>query len=131
MHGQLPPDGTEGSDTAPPALDQDYGSTTWGGWGDAAGCYTVRVSSQTEQTLGHLIDGKTVKTYAYSQDQNHLALRCAALDLTFDIVQQGGHVPSGFEPAAWCFLSSVGGDPSTSACEPALSPRIYLPLLLR
>lgn len=131
VHGQLPPNGNEGTDTPPPALDQDYGATTWAGWGDAAGCYTVRVSSQTEQTLGQLIGGQTVKTYAYSQDLNNLTVRCANLDLTFYIVQGGGHVPSGFEPTAWCFLSTVGGAPSTSACSSSLSQRNYLPLIIR
>ncbi len=116
VHGQLPPNGNELPETAPPALDVDYGSTTWSGWGDAAGCYTVRVSSQTEQTLPNPIGGLTVKSYAYSVAANNLATRCAALDLTFYIAQGGGHVPGGFEPTAWCFLSTVGGNPSSNAC---------------
>jgi len=116
VHGQLPPAGSEGQDTAPPALDVDYGSSTWVGWGDAAGCYTVKVSSQTEQTLPQPIGGKTVKSYAFSQAENQLGTRCAGLDLTFYIAQAGGHVPGGFEPTAWCFLSTVGGTPSSSAC---------------
>jgi hypothetical protein len=82
IHGQLDPDGGELPETAPPALDQDYASSTWAGWGDAAGCYTVRVSAQTEQTLAQPIGGKTVKTYAYSQTEGDLATRCAGLDLT-------------------------------------------------
>ena len=28
------------------------------------------------------------------------------------IEARGGHVPGGFEPTAWCFLSTVGGAPS-------------------
>jgi hypothetical protein len=131
VHGQLPPNGTEGSDTPPPALDQDFGAATWAGWGDAGGCYTVQVSSQTEQTLAQPIGGKPVKTYAFSPDKDHLATRCATLDLTFYIVQSGGHVPSGFEPTAWCFLSTVGGTASTSVCPPLLNQRIYLPLVTR
>jgi poly(3-hydroxybutyrate) depolymerase len=127
VHGQLPPDGGELEDTAPPALDQDYGSAAWAGWGDAAGCYTVRVSSQTEQTLDQPIGGKTVKTYAYSQAEDNLATRCAGLDLTFYIVQGGGHVPGGFEPTAWCFLSTVGGTPSTSACPSSDTPTPVTP----
>jgi poly(3-hydroxybutyrate) depolymerase len=119
IHGQLPPDGSELADTAPPALDSDWASPQWAGWGDAAGCYTVRVSAQTEQTLAQPISGKTVKTYAYSQTAGSLATRCANLDLTFYVVQGGGHVPGGFEPTAWCFLSTVGGTPSTSVCQPA------------
>jgi poly(3-hydroxybutyrate) depolymerase len=130
IHGQLDP-----PDTAPPALDVDYGSTTWAGWGDAAGCYTVRVSSQTEQTLAQPIGGKIVKTYAYSQAEDALATRCASLDLTFYIVQGAGHVPGGFEPTAWCFLSTVGGSPSTSACQSSETPPadhwIYLPAIRR
>jgi len=129
IHGQLPPDGTEGADTAPPALDVDYGSSTWTGWGDAAGCYTVRVSSQTEQTLTQPIGGKMVKSYAYSQSQTNLATRCAGLDLTFYIVQGGGHVPGGFAPTAWCYLSTVGGSPSPTACPSALAYLLYLPTL--
>jgi hypothetical protein len=117
VHGQNDP-----SDTAPPALDVDYGSTTWAGWGDAAGCYTVRVSSQTEQTLAQPIGGKVVKTYAYSQAENALATRCTTLDLTFYIVQGAGHVPGGFEPTAWCFLSTVGGSASTGACQSSETP---------
>ncbi len=143
IHGQLPPDGGEGADTAPPALDQDYQSATWAGWGDAAGCYTVRVSAQTEQALAQPVGGKAVKTYAYSQTENDLATRCGSLDLTFYIVQGGGHVPGGFEPTAWCFLSTVGGTPSTSACgsapvtptpitpTPQLQHHTYLPALSR
>ena len=116
IHGQLPPNGSELEDTAPPALDQDYASSTWAGWGDAAGCYTVLVSSQTEKTLPGTVGGKVVKSYAYSQAQGQLATRCAGLDLTFYIAQGGGHVPGGFEPTAWCYLSTVGGRPSSSAC---------------
>ena len=129
IHGQLPPDGSEGADTAPPALDIDFGSSQWAGWGDAAGCYTVQVSAQTEQTLAQPIGGKTVKTYAYSQAAGNLATRCANLDLTFYIVQGGGHVPGGFEPTAWCFLSTVGGTASTSACQLPSNHRIYLPCI--
>jgi predicted outer membrane repeat protein len=117
IHGQLPPNGGEGEDTAPPVLDKDWGATTWHGWGDAAGCYTQLVSSQTEQTLAEPIDGKTVKTYAYSQAAGNLATRCISLDLTFYIVQGGGHVPNGFEPTAWCFLSAVGGIANNNACQ--------------
>lgn len=121
IHGQLPPAGNELPETAPPALDQDYGATSWAGWGDAAGCYTVQVSSQTEQTLPQSIGGKTVKSYAYSIAADNLATRCPTLDLTFYIAQGGGHVPGGFQPTAWCFLSSVGGMPSSHAC-PASGP---------
>jgi poly(3-hydroxybutyrate) depolymerase len=117
IHGQLPPDGNELQETAPPALNRDFESPQWAGWGDAAGCYTVRVSSQTEQTLAQPIGSKMVKTYAYSQTESDLATRCASLDLTFYIVQGGGHVPDGFEPTAWCFLSTVGGKASTNACQ--------------
>jgi len=117
IHGQLPPNGGEGQDTAPPEIDKDWGATTWSGWGDAAGCYTQVVSSQTEQTLAEPIDGKTVKTYAYSQAAGNLATRCTSLDLTFYIVQGGGHVPNGFEPTAWCFLSGVGGIANNNACQ--------------
>jgi poly(3-hydroxybutyrate) depolymerase len=131
IHGQLPPNGLELPETAPPALDRDYESSTWAGWGDAAGCYTVRVSAQTEQTLAQPIGGKTVKTYAYSQAAGDLATRCASLDLTFYVVQGGGHVPSGFEPTAWCFLSTVGGTASTSACQSSSNHHIYLPLTIR
>ena len=132
VHGQLSSDGgAEGSDTAPPALDQDYGSSTWTGWGDAAGCYTVQVSSQTAQTLAQPVGGKVVKTYAYSQTGAALATRCAGLDLTFYVVQGGGHVPGGFEPTAWCYLSTVGGAPSATACPSALNYRLYLPDILR
>jgi poly(3-hydroxybutyrate) depolymerase len=131
IHGQLPPDGTELWETAPPALDQDWASPQWAGWGDAAGCYTVQVSTQTEQTLPELIDGKVVKTYAYSQDEANLAVRCATLDLTFYIVQGGKHVPDGFEPAAWCFLSTVGGRPSASTCSLSYEHQIFLPYLTR
>jgi len=137
IHGQLPPDGGEGEDTAPPALDVDFGSSTWEGWAEAAGCYAVRVSSQTEQTLPQLIGGRVVKTYAYSQSEGYLATRCAGLDLTFYIAQGGGHVPPGFEPAAWCFLSTVGGAPSASACQssatptPELKHHTYVPSIAR
>jgi poly(3-hydroxybutyrate) depolymerase len=131
VHGQLPPNGTEFQDTAPPILDVDWASTQWAGWGNAAGCYTVRVSSQTEQTLPRLIGGKTVRTYAYSQAENDLATRCTGLDLAFYIVQGGGHVPAGFEPTAWCFLSTVGGKSSTSACPSSLDQRIFLPFITR
>jgi poly(3-hydroxybutyrate) depolymerase len=127
IHGQLPPDGGEGGDTAPPALDVDFGSSTWAGWGDAAGCYTVRVSAQTEQTLAQPVGGKTVKTYAYSQAEGDLATRCASLDLTFYVVQGGGHVPGGFEPTAWCFLSTVGGTASASACPSSVTPPTVTP----
>ena len=129
VHGQLAPDGSELQETAPPALDRDWESPQWAGWGDAAGCYTVRVSSQTERPLAQPIGGKTIKTYAYSQTEVNLATRCANLDLTFYVVQGGGHVPGGFEPTAWCFLSTVGGTASTSACQP--SHRIYLPFTTR
>ena len=97
----------------------------------------MRVSSQTEQTLAQPIGGKTVKTYAYSQAEGELATRCNSLDLTFYVVQGGGHVPGGFEPTAWCFLSTVGGTPSTSACPgsvtptPALKYHTYMPALAR
>ena len=131
IHGQLPPNGSELPETAPPALDRDYESSQWAGWGDAAGCYTVRVSAQTEQTLAQPIGGKTVKTYAYSQTENDLASRCAGLDLTFYIVQGGGHVPGGFESTAWCFLSASGGAGSTGACEAAPGNRLYLPMIQR
>jgi hypothetical protein len=131
IHGQLPPDGSEGVDTAPPALDIDFGSSPWAGWGDAAGCYTVQVSSLTEQKLALPIGGKTVKTYAYSQAGGSLATRCVNLDLTLYIVQGGGHVPGGFEPTAWCFLSTVGGTASTSACQPPSDHRLYLPSITR
>jgi predicted esterase len=122
VHGQLPPAGSEGEDTAPPALNVDYGSSSWVGWGDAAGCYTVQVSSKTEQTLPRPIGGKAVKSYAFSQAQGQLATRCAGLDLTFYVVQGGGHVPGGFEATAWCFLSTAGGAPSGSACGKAPPP---------
>ena len=120
IHGQLPPAGGELPETAPPVLDQDYGAFTWAGWGDAAGCSTVRVSSQTEQQLAKPIGGKLVKTYAYSMSEGEPATRCANLDLTFYIVQGGGHVPAGFEPTAWCYLSTVGGAPS--ACTGGSNP---------
>jgi poly(3-hydroxybutyrate) depolymerase len=141
IHGQL--SSGEGGDTAPPELNVDYGSSTWFGWGDTAGCYTVQVSDKTEQTLPYLVGGRTVKTYAYSQSAGALATRCAGLDLTFYIAQGGGHVPGGFEPTAWCFLSSVGGAPSASACPSAAPPTptpptptprrnpVYLPLIIR
>jgi poly(3-hydroxybutyrate) depolymerase len=144
IHGQLPPDGNELGETAPPALNLDYKSPQWAGWGDAAGCFTTQVSAQTEQTLPQLIGGQTIKTYAYSQSDNALATRCAGLDLTFYVVQGGGHVPAGFERTAWCFLSAVGGTASTSACQSSSPPststptptptgsfRTYLPLIKR
>jgi predicted esterase len=133
VHGQLPPAGTELGETAPPKLDEDWASTTWSGWADAAGCYIVRVSSQTEETLDQPIGGKTVKSYAYSQSAGNLGTRCAGLDLTFYIVQGGGHVPGGFQPTAWCFLSTVGGTPSTSACSSPvdLDVHVQLPLIVR
>ena len=152
IHGQLPPNGNELPETAPPTLDSDYGAAQWAGWGDAAGCYTVQVSAQTEQTLAQLIGGRTVKTYAYSQAEGTLATRCASLDLTFYVAQGGGHVPGGFEPAAWCFLSSVGGASSTCGSPVTATPvtatpvtatpvtatpvtpqahRLYVPLTLR
>jgi poly(3-hydroxybutyrate) depolymerase len=127
IHGQLPPNGSELPETAPPALDRDYESSQWAGWGDAAGCYTVRVSAQTEQTLAQPIGGKTVKTYTYSQAAGDLATQCAGLDLTFYVVQGGGHVPGGFEPTAWCFLSTVGGTASTSACPSSATPTPVTP----
>ena len=46
IHGQLA--SGELGDTPPPDIDVDYGSFTWAGWGDAAGCYTVRVSELGE-----------------------------------------------------------------------------------
>jgi poly(3-hydroxybutyrate) depolymerase len=61
IHGQLPPEGNELWETAPPALDRDWESPQWAGWGDAAGCYTVQVSSQTEQTLVQPIGGNMEK----------------------------------------------------------------------
>lgn len=133
IHGQLPPDGSELTETAPPALDANYGAFSWAGWGDAAGCYTARVSLQTEQKLAQPVGGKIVKTYAYSQDENTPATRCSALDLEFYIVQGGGHVPGGFEATAWCFLSTVGGKPSASACPSNTPPanqteRVFVPL---
>lgn len=131
VHGQLPPAGSELPETSPPVLDVDWASTTWAGWGDAAGCYTVQVSSQTEQTLLQPIGGRTVKSYAYSQAENDLATRCTSLDLTFYIAQGGGHVPGGFESTAWCFLSTVGGNPSSTACPATLDKHLYLPLALR
>jgi predicted esterase len=120
IYGQLA-SGEFGS-TAPPPLDQLYGASTWAGWAVAAGCYADLVSAQTEQTLPQQIGGKTVKSYAFSQSAAALATRCTALDLTFYIVQGGGHVPPGFAPTAWCFLSSVGGTPSSSACPGAQNP---------
>lgn len=131
IHGQLPPAGSELGETAPPALDQDYASSTWTGWGDAAGCYTVRVSAQTEQTLDQTVGGRVVKTYAYSASAASLETRCATLNLTMAIAQGGGHVPGGFEPMAWCYLSTVGGQPSATACPSTLDERVYLPLLTR
>ncbi len=131
IHGQLPPDCNELPETAPPALDRDWESPQWSGWGDAAGCYTVQVSSQTEQTLAQPISGKTVKMYAYSQAEGDLATRCANLDLTFYVVQGGGHVPGGFESTAWCFLSTVGGTASTNACQLPTDHRVYLPYIAR
>ena len=127
IHGQLAPNGSEFPETAPPALNVNYGSSTWAGWGDAAGCYTVQVSDQTEQTLAQPIGGKTVKAYAYSQAADQLATRCASLDLTFYVVQGGGHVPGGFEATAWCFLSTVGGTASTSACPSSVTPTPITP----
>jgi poly(3-hydroxybutyrate) depolymerase len=129
IHGQLPPAGGELPETAPPALDRDWESPQWAGWGEAAGCYIVRVSAQTEQTLAGTVGGKTVRTYAYSQSEADLGTRCAGLDLTFYIVQGGGHVPGGFEPAAWCFLSTVGGGASPSACQLSSPYRVFLPLI--
>jgi poly(3-hydroxybutyrate) depolymerase len=132
IHGQL--QSGEFAETAPPVLDVDYASTQWAGWGDAAGCYTVRVSSATEQTLAQPAGGLVVKSYAYSQSENDLATRCAGLDLTFYIAQGGGHVPGGFEPVAWCYLSTVGGRPSSTACpsgQPDLPNKRYLPLIVR
>jgi poly(3-hydroxybutyrate) depolymerase len=131
IHGQLPPDGSELYVTAPPALDRDWESPQWAGWGDAAGCYTVRVSSLTEQTLTEPVGGKTVKEYAYSQDEENLAVRCTNLDLTFYIVQGGGHVLGGFQPTAWCFLSTVGGAPSSSACPSRNIHLLYFPSIMR
>lgn len=122
IHGQLPPAGSELPETAPPELNVDYGAYQWVGWGDAAGCYTVQVSSQTEQTLPQPIGGRTVKSYAFSQAADALATRCAGLDLTFYIAQGGPHVPGGFEASAWCFLSTVGGNPSSNACPNAEPP---------
>ncbi len=127
IHGQLSPDGSEFPQTAPPALDRDYQSSQWAGWGDAAGCYTVRVSTQTAQTLAQPIGGRQVRTYAYSQTAQNLATRCAGLDLEFYVVQGGGHVPGGFEPTAWCFLSTIGGTPSTSACPSSVTPTPVTP----
>jgi predicted esterase len=138
IHGQL--SSGEGTDTAPPELNVDFGSSTWAGWGDAARCYTVSVSDKTEQTLPILVGGRVVKSYAYSQTADS-ATRCAGLDLTFYIAQGGGHVPNGFEPTAWCFLSTIGGTASTSACPSAAPPTsptptpaprqnpVYLPLI--
>lgn len=114
VHGQIA--SGEFAHTAPPKLDVSWESSTWVPWGDAAGCYTELVSSQTEQVLPFTVGGKTVKTYAYSQSAGQLATRCANLDLTFYIVQGGGHVPGGFEQVAWCYLSTVGGNPSAAAC---------------
>jgi poly(3-hydroxybutyrate) depolymerase len=140
IHGQLQPAGTELAETAPPILDSDFDSPQWSGWGDAAGCYTTQVSSQTEQTLAQPIGGSTVKTYAYSQSAASLGTRCAGLDLTFYIAQGAGHVPGGFEQTAWCYLSTVGGTPSTTACSgstplptpvPAGPYRSFLPFTVR
>ena len=134
IHGQLAPAGSELAETAPPALDRDFESPQWAGWGDAAGCYTVRVSAQTEITLPQPVGGKTVKTYRYSQTDANLAVPCANLDLTFAIVQGGGHVPGGFEPSAWCFLSTVGSTPSSTACPSTTPPgnyHVYLPVSVR
>jgi poly(3-hydroxybutyrate) depolymerase len=100
IHGQLPPDGNEDPYTAPPELGIPFKSSTWVGWGDAAKCYTDVVSAKTLQTLPYLVGGRVVNTYAYSQVADS-ATRCASLDLTFYIVQGGGHVPGGFEPTAW------------------------------
>jgi predicted esterase len=120
IYGQLA--SGEFPSTAPPPLDQLYGASTWAGWAAAAGCYADMVSAQTEQTLPQQIGGKTVKSYAFSQSAAALATRCAALDLTFYIVQGGDHVPPGFAPTAWCFLSTIGGAPSSSACPGGQSP---------
>ncbi|HEY3228586.1 MAG TPA: hypothetical protein VGJ87_05150, partial [Roseiflexaceae bacterium] len=73
----------------------------------------------------------TLKTYAYSKAEGDLATRCTSLDLTFYVVQGGGHVPGGFEPTAWCFLSTVGGTASTSACQSSSNHHIYLPVTIR
>ena len=70
-----------------------------------------------------------MKTYAYSQSEANLATRCAGLDLTFYVVQGGGHVPGGFAPTAWCYLSTVGGSPSATACPSTLAYALYLPML--
>lgn len=113
IHGQI--SSGEFPDTAPPALDTSWAASTWAGWGDAAGCDTEQVRSITEQTLPYTVDGKVVKSYAFSQSSATPAQRCA-LDLTFYVVQGGGHVPSGFEKTAWCYLSGVGGNPSDHAC---------------
>lgn len=137
IHGQLPPKGNEDPFTAPPVLDEDWAVTAWGGWAKAAGCYEVQVSSQTEQTLAQKFRCQTVKTYAFSQapppPPDNLAIRCDKdkLDFTFYIVQGGGHVPPGFEATAWCFLSTVGGTPSTTACQAASDHCIYMPYVTR
>jgi predicted esterase len=111
IYGQIASGEVE--DTAPPPLDQLYGASTWSSWASEAGCYADLVSAQTEQTLPEPVGGKMVKSYAFSQSADNLATRCANLDLTFYIVQGGGHVPPGFQPTAWCFLSTVGGTPSS------------------
>lgn len=113
IHGQIA--SGEFPDTAPPTLDTSWAASTWAGWGDAAGCDTEMVRSATGQDLPNTVDGKSVKSYAYSQSSATPAQRCA-LDLTFYIVQGGGHVPSGFEKTAWCYLSGVGGNLSAHAC---------------
>ena len=127
IHGQLPPGGSELGETAPPALDQDYASSAWTGWAEAAGCYSIQVSSQTEQTLPQPIGGRVVKSYAYSQSAEQLGTRCANFDLEFYIAQGGGHVPGGFEATAWCYLSTVGGNPSSSACPGGASEATATP----
>jgi poly(3-hydroxybutyrate) depolymerase len=113
IHGQI--SSGEFPHTAPPTLDTSWAVSTWAGWGNAVGCDTEQVRSLTGQTLPYTVNGKTIKSYAYSQSSATPAQRCA-LDLTFYIVQGGGHVPAGFEKTAWCYLSGVGGDPSAHAC---------------
>lgn len=146
IHGQLASDGGQEDEYTPPPVivrngtcppfpagECDYLSQTWSGWGDAAGCFTVRVDAATEQTLPELIGGSVVKTYAYSKSEDQPATRCNTLDLTFYIVQKGVHVPPGFEPTAWCFLSTVGGTPSTNACRNArpMDQFVFLPFTRR
>lgn len=113
IHGQI--SSGEFPHTAPPTLDTSWAVSTWAGWGNAAGCDTEQVRSVTGQTLPYTVNGKTIKSYAYSQSSATPAQRCA-LDLTFYVVQGGGHVPAGFEQTAWCYLSGVGGNPSAHAC---------------